>query len=357
MRSEEEPGASPTPMTVSADDPRYLDAAYWPTPRPGQTQIAARFEQCAAIDAKVKDQRRRDRNQRPAPERVGTPSHFAELVPWRPFAADDYTLGISRKPRRIALGMKYLQLNHRRSVGWVLFDVDRSDAYEAAEQAGLPEPTFVAINRINGHGHLGWLLKSPVPRYDTSDRKPIEFLADVELGMLRRLGADRSYPKLLVKNPISPAWSTQWRSPKPFTLEDLNANLTTADKRRERIAHEVGLGRNCAVFEAVRKQAYQDVRKFFGTSELFRRHLMAIGLELNHQFEFPLGQNEVKTICRSIANWTLRHFTSESFSEIQSARARKRWAGHSAASNEKPWEAEGISRRTYYYRKAASSAV
>lgn len=340
--------------TASPGDPRYLDAAYWPTPQPGQSSIAARLEQCAAIDLHLREQRRRARKSRPRQVRLGTPSQFRELVPWRPYAADQYEDGVYKKPRQVALSMRYLQVNSSRSVGWLLFDVDRSDAFEAAEQAGLPEPTFAAINPSNGHGHLGWLLKSPVPRYDTADRKPIEFLAAVERGMLRRLNADRSYPRLLVKNPISPAWSTQWRSPMPFTLEDLNANLTTADKRRELIAHEVGEGRNCTVFEILRKRAYQDVRTFFDAPEDFCAHLLCVGIETNHQFEAPLSQKEVAVICRSVAKWTLAHFTPQRFAEIQRARAQKRWADHVAASSEKPWEAEGISRRMYYYRRASS---
>lgn len=73
---------------------------------------------------------------------------------------------------------------------------------------------------------------------------------------------------------------------------------------------------------------------------------------MNRQFSTPLGESEVRGIAKSVAKWTWKRFTEQGLSNIQSARARIRWAGHVAESTTKPWLAMGISRRTYYRRKA-----
>ena len=72
---------------------------------------------------------------------------------------------------------------------------------------------------------------------------------------------------------------------------------------------------------------------------------------MNGQFATPLGDLEVRGIAKSVAKWTWKHFTEAGFSDVQSARARKRWHGHLAESTTKPWLEMGISRRTYYRRK------
>jgi hypothetical protein len=72
---------------------------------------------------------------------------------------------------------------------------------------------------------------------------------------------------------------------------------------------------------------------------------------MNGQFANPLSDLEVRGIAKSVARWTWKHFTEDGLSDIQSARAKKRWTGHEAESTTKPWVKLGISRRTYYRRK------
>jgi hypothetical protein len=95
------------------------------------------------------------------------------------------------------------------------------------------------------------------------------------------------------------------------------------------------------------------MRKFFGNPHGLRMRLFEIGLAMNRAFEFPMSVKEVAGIARSIAKWTFEHFSPDWFSETQRARVNRRWAGKEAASRTKPWEPLGISRATYYRRKAA----
>ncbi|MBW1092616.1 hypothetical protein KX769_24230 [Escherichia coli] len=82
----------------------------------------------------------------------------------------------------------------------------------------------------------------------------------------------------------------------------------------------------------------------------------------NASLPVPLSPPECRAIGRSIAKYTHRNFTPETFAqyvadthtpEIQAARGRRSKRGAVATSERtlKPWEALGISRRMYYYRK------
>ena len=44
----------------------------------------------------------------------------------------------------------------------MVLDVDRDASWYAADEDGLPAPTFIAINRQNGHGHLAYGIATPV---------------------------------------------------------------------------------------------------------------------------------------------------------------------------------------------------
>jgi hypothetical protein len=91
---------------------------------------------------------------------------------------------------------------------------------------------------------------------------------------------------------------------------------------------------------------------------------------LNGQFMVPLPVSEVKSISKSIANWTYKHFTPQAFRANQAKKGAK---GGKAGSREdkakagslskrkpvrgseaqvRPWEELGIHRATYYRKKA-----
>jgi hypothetical protein len=140
-------------------------------------------------------------------------------------------------------------------------------------------------------------------------------------------------------------------------LSALAASLRRADMRPEpRREHEAGLGRNCSVFDDTREWAYREVLRFKrdgGTPEGWRERCRTIAGAHNSVFALPLPHSEVRSIGKSIADWTWDEFTDAKFSRIQSLRAQRRWAGHVAESSTRPWEALGISERTYYRRKRA----
>ncbi|HIF9218377.1 TPA: replication initiation protein, partial [Photobacterium damselae] len=65
-------------------------------------------------------------------------------------------------------------------------------------------------------------------------------------------------------------------------------------------------------------------------------------------------------IAKSIAKWTMTHFTPQQFSESQARKGRKSKGGGrpkntTSEAQQKPWEALGISRRTYFRRKKSGA--
>ncbi|MCF9892204.1 primase C-terminal domain-containing protein, partial [Vibrio parahaemolyticus] len=109
-----------------------------------------------------------------------------------------------------------------------------------------------------------------------------------------------------------------------------------------------------------RQWAYRAIREYWAPN--YKRKWNAAVYDkvesTNSQFNVPLPMSEVKAIAKSIANWTYREFTPEKFRQSQAkkgAKGGKASKRKSVASSErtlKPWEDLGISRPTYYRRKA-----
>jgi len=298
------------------------------------------------------------------PKQPSLQEQFSDLVPAKPYCTNE--MGpLQIRSRDIALRYRHIQVNGPLSFRWMTFDVDRSDAYRAADDANVRPPNFIAVNPFNGHAHLGYLLSVPVLRFPTAHLKPLAYFAGVERGYRRRLQADSGYAGLIVKNPLHPSWRTEWQAVRPYSLEDLDAELDFEDKRPELVvANEIGAGRNVTVFREARQIAYREAVSIIRSSghiadhAKFAARVTDLARGLNQQFDFPMRDAEVRGIARSIAKWVARHFTSEKFRQIQSWRGRqgnaKRWANHVAVETTKPWEAEGISRRTWYRRRKAA---
>jgi hypothetical protein len=239
----------------------------------------------------------------------------------------------------------------------MLHDIDRCDAYFAHYDGNLPPPTFIATNPTNGHAHSAILLAVPVARHSASREAPVRFYGAVERGIARRLGSDRRYVGLIVKNPTHEDWRVEWRRDEPYTLEELADWLFPNDMRPDpSIETTFGAGRNVTVFDEARFIAYREVQDYKRTGDLAAWHerCLHVATGINQQFPVPLGFREVGGIARSIARWTWRNAMRPGFSRLQSWRGKrsneKRWEGH-----QKPWLLYGLRERAYYYRQKAET--
>jgi len=329
------------------------------------------------------------------------PDRFRLATPQWMRATDDLGHGHGLEPKALALTRRYVRANTNNRIGFLAFDIDRDDAVFAWEQANVAAPNAVVVNPNNGHAHLIYQLRSPISTSARSRIDPQVYLDAIARGMMRRLGADPGFRNYLMKNPLHPHWRTWWVQSRPYALHDLAVFLEPEDMQipaRTRDTEFADAGRNCWLTSNLGKYGLRTAwqhRDRGITFEGFGRVLAEKAFEFNQTFEEPLGTNEVLGIVRSVAKWAWRNSTAAAFSEIQRNRARtrrrrneqtlssipnlrektsgevaeilhcsKRNARRNHAvpraqyeanslSRQKPWEALGISRSTYYRWKRA----
>ncbi len=256
---------------------------------------------------------------------------FADPQRWprRPYCSDDKTARHIRSLKS-ALKRSYIQANPPHLRVWSIYDVDRSGAALAWDDAGLPPPSWAAANRQNGHAHLVWGLSAPV-LVDSPDmrQRPLRYLCAVEAAFRAKLQADQGYSGLITKNPAHPIWQTLRGPQLAYDLAELADWVDLPKFLPKRNPEEIGLGRNVTVFEALRQYAYRQIRHYKGDVRnfvLWQAHLNGRALERNGDLQTPMDSREVWHIARSVSRWTWRKFDIEASDARFSARQAHRGA-------------------------------
>lgn len=252
---------------------------------------------------------------------------------------------------------------------WLGFDVDRAGAAIDWSDRNAPAPTLTITNPLNGHAHLLYALKTSIRTAPDGKVKPLRYAAAVENALRKKLEADAGYSGLICKNPNNSHWRIAVWQPELYTLDWLADFLNLHDGNNKRIVEDYGLGRNCTLFEKTRKWAYRAIRQGWPEYEQWLQACYERACAYNLQFNAPLDENEVMGISKSIAKWTNKIFSEESFNDyvkathsakVQAARGSvggkvSRGGGRPVQENSenqsKPWAKLGISRSTYYSRK------
>ncbi len=257
-------------------------------------------------------------------------TRLQESLPPKPYCSDELKTGLRILPRATALTKRYIQLNPPHQRVFLTFDLDyRTWAY-VAEDVSLPQPIWCVGNEKNGHAHLIYALRYPVYTTSASHLKPLKWLAAIEAGMRRKLGADPMYSGLISKNPWSKEWLVFQTGNLLYTLSYLSEWVDLSEKTLRKPREEVvGLGRNCAIFENVRVWAYREIRRHWGTrEEHYTNWVNAVKYrcqEENAKFSSPLDKRELCGIAKSISRWVWKRMKPASFSEWQSANVSLRW--------------------------------
>jgi hypothetical protein len=168
---------------------------------------------------------------------------------------------------------------------------------------------------------------------------PLRYLCAIEAAYRAALGADQGYSGLLTKNPFHERWKVLWGPPGFYTLAELAecVDLSKHIPKRGRNPEEIGLGRNCTLFDELSKRwAYKKIREYKPLGVPGWNPWMAAcyawALERNGDFPKPLDGREVWHIAKSVGKWTWRHMSLEGWrrwvakthnSEIQAKRGRK----------------------------------
>ena len=276
-----------------------------------------------------------------------------ERWPKKPYCSDDKSAKWVRQ-LKTAIKQPYIQANPPHLRVWMLFDIDRPDGAYRWYDVNLLPPTWNSVKRSNGHSHMAYGISAPV-LVDSPDmrQKPLRYLCAIEAGFMERLGADRDYSGLMTKNPIHPDWDTLTYGGPDLLLYDLDylaewVDLSKFIPKRGKNPEEIGIGRNCALFEDLRHWAYKNIRIYrFEGLPGWNPWVAACrdwALERNGYFSNPLDHREVWHVCKSVSKWTWRNMTLEGWrqwvakthsSEIQAKRGRKSGASRLAASEDK----------------------
>jgi hypothetical protein len=258
---------------------------------------------------------------------------FLDLGRWprKPYCTDDFDAGVKIRSLKQALTHTYISANPPHLRVWSMFDIDRSDAANAWEQAALPPPAWTAVNKLNGHAHSVWGLSAPVLVDGIGARDaPMRFLVSIESMMREKLKADTGYAKLLTKNPAHPLWETLRGPRQSYSLQELAEYLPGIEKYRpNKSAEKIGLGRNVTLFDTMRKWAYKAIRKYWGgglsgwNAWMSACNNQALVMNADLFGMNTLDGREVWHLAKSVAKWTWRNLSIQGFSEWQSKAGTK----------------------------------
>lgn len=242
----------------------------------------------------------------------------------------------------------YIQPNQPARITYIVLDIDHPNGiHNALCDTELPPPHLIIQNPSNAHVHLVYRLSSPVFTWGKANSKNIRYLARIEYGMVRNLGADASYGGNLMKNPLNPSWRTYTSTTAPvegYSLKELadfvNLDFLPSDQQA---CNDQGYSRNCTLFDHVRPYGYNLAP---ATYNALVKALIPIAVDFNHSFDIPLLQNEVKHIVRSIARYCSKTDFSASdkkFSKLQSNRSKLRWGDSTEQKKQaQSWLYEGV---------------
>lgn len=253
---------------------------------------------------------------------------FRQNLPEKPYCTNrvgDAGYSLVR-PKAIAERYRYIQHNHPNSRTWMVYDVDRSTSVFDWQDRGAPPPNIIATNLENGHSHLFYGLEEPVHLNHESRVNPIRYHAAVDVALSQKLDADPGYVGLLSKNPLrDDSWYVQTFQPWSYSLGWLADYLDLGELTdRRRNLPEIGLGRNCTLFDRTRFWAYRKIRECWLSREFFESAVAEYAMGYNAlNFTVPLPASEVRATIRSIAKWTWTHMSPEGFNRWAEARREK----------------------------------
>ncbi|AYF78140.1 hypothetical protein D7D52_34795 [Nocardia yunnanensis] len=256
-------------------------------------------------------------------------------LPRRPLAGKAKNSGHYRMSRDAALQHPYIEANPTAIKSFVITDHDGGRADEIVGLAGLPAPSYIALNPHLRNGHIVYALATPVILTNAAHRRPVNLLSRVESGLNNILGGDVTYGGRTTKNPRHPEHLPLWGPDYAvYSLKDLADPLERLGvlpkwagvrERREKLA-TTDTGRNVEIFEVTRKWSYPK-RGDFTDLGLWESAVSDYAWDRNVELigscftKGPLLFPEVNQVARSISRWTWRHIV-RSFSEEQARRAQ-----------------------------------
>lgn len=280
---------------------------------------------------------------------------FSQNLPKKPYCSDDLNFGLKIYDADIAIKKRYIQHNKPTDLRWLVYDIDRPTGHFDWQDLAIATPNFSVMNRANGHAHLFYGLEIPVFLQTEAKRNPIRYVSSIDVAMTEKLDADANYSKLICKNPFNEFWQTYFWRDESYGLSEIADWLDLsywADKRRK--LPEIGLGRNCNLFDLTRFWAYREIRKppenylfreMYSQRDFVNR---CISFAVNHNsFEVKLPVKECETIGTSVGKWVYRNMSPKGFQEWGDKRRQRSIDVRHGRSMERAAEAQELASRGY----------
>lgn len=237
---------------------------------------------------------------------------FERTLRGKPLATNNFASGARALPKARAIACAEIAPDPDGWIRAVRVDVDLDHAGVAWLDAELPPPTFIIRRRSNGHAHLVWELR----RWVRTGTRAERYLQRIRAAYTEACGGDRSYPGRFQHNPLASwAWDVRVGRAEPYTLGelavavDLFTTSYAAPSAKVNPDNEV-LGRNCSIFENVRVAVYRTVHLYRERNDYpaFEQDVRERVQRENEDFPIPLPSRDVRSLTRSIAEWTWGYY-------------------------------------------------
>lgn len=188
--------------------------------------------------------------------------------------------------------------------GLLLVDADHTDPYGPVLEGRAPSPLLWVHNLTSGHSQPRYAIRQPLT---DADGPALPFWRDLARDLAAVWGGDLRFTGPLVRGEFGPDHLAEAGRVEAYSLAELRAMLPRtprADRERERL--DAAAGRNCATFDALRLDAYAELRRDPSGSSL-ETYLSVRAEQINGQFAQPLRAAELRGIVRSIYRWCMAH--------------------------------------------------
>ena len=194
-----------------------------------------------------------------------------------------------------------LELRAANSYTCLILDLDGWGSYERAERAvrrtKVGALNWAVENKRTGGVHGVWTLANPVHRADMALAAPLKRYGRVSEYYAAAVGADAGYTGVLTHNPMEdaqlPGFETHWLRREPYTLDELSAFIPFGWRRPK--VSRTAVGRNCDVFAHCMRWA--------GSPENLGAPVLGESHRVNDGFKHPLNPPEVAGISRSVERY------------------------------------------------------
>ena len=259
----------------------------------------------------------------------------------------------------IAWDFAHIQIDNA-GYAWAAIALDCDDSKHMSDGlAALPDPNWITVTKRGAH--VFWCLRVPVAHHAKARNAPQRRLARIADYYAQATGADPSFNGLS-RNPTQDelhGGKTYMLAPHGYTLSEL-ASVIPFGWRKPRIPL-TGIGRNCAMFEALMQWAGQEKNKEIAVYVAAMSINDAIGQSFGTG---PLPLSEVAGISRSVeryrTGWIASGWHTQAFRNTQRVRGQKgglksrRGKDPNSERSIQPWVELGISMPTYYRHKKAA---